>query len=485
MRRKPGAVAAAAMAALTVTACSASQATANTRTVGNAAAHGTPTTTTIKDCRVGAWAENFTDAGRLTWQVSLPAAPGLGSAQQAQPLVIGGVTVFADGNELYALRLGDGHQLWRKVFGTVKADLGPVLSIVAWHGSVVALAGAKLVALDAVTGAVRWTTTLGDSYSHTLTVTSDGIAVFRIGRQGSALAAVDLSTGKGLWSRGSLKAHRLAVSGRIVVVASQASGQSPVKLTGIQARSGTVLWSRTFPGWVEIMSAPGGRVLVYLPASLPMPGKSATAYPVIALSAGTGKTLWQLKTHGQPREIWATPAGVVVVTQFFGKPFSPLTKIPPPRLNLTDLNTGKLRWSDAISSGQTTYPAVTPVVTATDVVFAVTTAGGGTVTDYSARSGAVEWKAAIGGISTYGHYLARPAGPNVLVIAPTGASSQLLALDAATGVTKATHRLPFTSTVGVPLTVVGGSALVEPQTASCAPPAHPLPGQPRPLESPA
>jgi outer membrane protein assembly factor BamB len=119
---------------------------------------------TIPGCRVGAWADDFTDAGRLAWQVSLPANPGLGYGRTPpQPLAVGDVTVFADGDDLYALRLSDGHPLWHRAFGTAKDPAaGYVMSTVAWHASAVALLAAdtdapKLVSLDAATGKVRWT----------------------------------------------------------------------------------------------------------------------------------------------------------------------------------------------------------------------------------------------------------------------------------------------------------------------------------------
>src|SRR6202042_2742156 len=75
---------------------------------------------TIAGCRVGAWAENFTDAGRLAWQVSLPATPGLAYGEPVSPLAIGGVSVFPDGDALYALRLSDGRAVWHREFGTAK-----------------------------------------------------------------------------------------------------------------------------------------------------------------------------------------------------------------------------------------------------------------------------------------------------------------------------------------------------------------------------
>jgi outer membrane protein assembly factor BamB len=114
------------------------------------------------------------------------------------------------------------------------------------------------------------------------------------------------------------------------------------------------------------------------------------------------------------------------------------------------------------------------VISGNEVVTVATTPDTGTVVAHSARTGAVTWKAVITDVS--GRYLAQPAGPDLLVAFP-GASdtkpSRLLALDSATGATRATDLLPFTSTVGAPLTVAGRDALAEPLTVSCAAPVHP------------
>ena len=200
----------------------------------------------------------------------------------------------------------------------------------------------------------------------------------------------------------------------------------------------------------------------------PPPGTRHPApAPVTALDAATGKTLWT-RSAGRPvTAVWAEQAGVVIAT---GIPGTVLVKDPTARLYLTDLDTGKVRWSAA---GHTD-PYATPVITATDVITIATTPAAGTVTGHTARTGATAWQAVISDV--HGRYLAMPDGPNVLVTFPpaaTGKPSVLLALDAATGATRATHPLPYTATVGASPTVVGASALVEPQSASCAVPVVP------------
>lgn len=476
-------------AVVPLAACSAATtATRNSAAVSKVVTASARPSATIKGCVVGAWAEDFTGAGRLSWQVSLGAAPGLSYGEPVQPLATGGVTVFADGDGLYALRLGNGQRLWHRVFGSAKNPaLGYVSDLMAWKGSVIALVGQgsatpKLVALNSATGAVRWTAMLGTESLEYISpaVTSDGVAAINVGTQGDTLAGIDLSTGKRLWSRTYLKTPLTQASGTALVVDVRTSFTAPVTLTGIGGRSGKTLWSRSgFPSWISILSAPGGRVLVDgVNALPPMPGKKQTVYPVIALSAGTGKTLWQLKTPEQAYAVWPTPAGVAIAARLFGTTF---TKPPAPQVYLADLATGKLRWSVALPEYANVDQSGPGLVTASDVTVIVATADTGTVVDYSARSGAVRWRAVISAVTGQGRYLARPAGPNVVVTFPmpsASAASRLLALNAATGATNATNYLPFTSAVGTLPTVAGHNVLVEPVTASCAPPVHPEPPQP-------
>jgi hypothetical protein len=59
--------------------------------------------------------------------VSLPVNPGLADAEPASPLAIDGVSILADGNALYALRLSNGQSAWHRESGAVKnPGQGPV-----------------------------------------------------------------------------------------------------------------------------------------------------------------------------------------------------------------------------------------------------------------------------------------------------------------------------------------------------------------------
>ena len=80
-------------------------------------------------------------------------------------MVIGGISVFADGNALYARRVADGRAVWHRAFpnqsNTLTAGItGTVDGLWAWKGAAVALLGEgsatpTLVSVSA-SGAVRY-----------------------------------------------------------------------------------------------------------------------------------------------------------------------------------------------------------------------------------------------------------------------------------------------------------------------------------------
>jgi len=489
---------AAVTAVLTATACSAAgPATVNTAAVTTASARtvtgpGTATGAavratgpgTIRGCKVGAWAEKVTDAGRVAWQVSLPVDASLpyGADEAPAPLAIGGLSLFPDGDALYALRLTDGRTAWHRAFAAAKnPGTGTVTGLWAWHGSVIVLLGVdsatpSLAALNPATGAVRWHVGLGAAPLEfgTVWLTSDGVAIAATGTQGRTVTAIDLAAGKRLWSRAYPHTPIPAVAGTTLVVETKTSGTSPATLTGLRARTGAPLWSRTgFPNWVTILAAPGGRVLVdginVLP---PPPPKKATVYPVIALSAATGKTLWQLKTKDNVSALWPQGDHLVIASGEYGVTY---VQDPGARLALADLATGRVRWS--VPEAAEPY-ATTLVAPNGDVLSFATTPATVSVIDRAARTGVPRWTAPIANVKVSNLFLAKPQGPNVLVAFPGAAAdkpSRLLAINEATGRTEATDLLPYTASLGAnfvaapnAITVTGGAALLEPVQASCA-----------------
>jgi len=455
----------AAVVLLAVTACG----TAATAVPASSVA---PAAAAQASCTVGTWAEEFTHAGHLAWQVSLPVNGGLSVPfSPVQPLADGAVSVFPDGNVLYALRLRDGHQAWKKVFPEAKNSYpGVVYGLWQWHGSAVALLGAgssapQLVALNAATGAVRWSLRLGArELAGTQALTSDGVlAVLTVSGR---LEAASLTTGKLLWAREYGESAGPLAVGTTVIATKPFGPLATVTRTvaGFDARTGKVLWSRHgLPDTTSVAAAPGGRVLLYDAAPPPLTLNPKPA-PVIALSAATGRTLWQLNTAKPVTAAWADSAGVVIATGLQGTVY---VQDPTARLYLADLATGKVRWS---AGGTHADPYTTPLITTTDVVYVATTPATGTVIDRKLSTGAVRWKAVISDV--YGRFLDRPSGPEVLVTFPVAAhTSRLLAIDASTGKTRATVNLP--ARVSAPPTVTGSRILMQPATPTCVPPVAP------------
>ena len=444
---------------------------------------------TIPGCTVGAWAEKVTGAGRVAWQVSLPVDASLPYAadESPAPLVAGGRSLFPDGDALYALRLTDGSTTWHRAFATAKnPGPGAITGLWAWHRSVIVLLGAdsaapSLVSLNPATGAIRWRAGLGAVQLEfgTAWLSSDGVALAATGTLGRTLIAVDLATGTRLWTRTYPRTPIPVAAGPALVVETRASGTSPATLTGLRARTGATLWSRTgFPNWVSIAAAPGGRVLVdginVLP---PPPPKKVTVYPVIALSAATGKTLWQLTTQEKVSALWPQGDGLVIATGEYGVSY---VQDPGARLESADLATGRIHWS--VPEAAEPY-ATTLVAPDGNVLSFATSPDTVSVIDRAARTGAARWTAPISNVKVSNLFLAKPQGPNVRVAFP-GASadkpSRLLAIDEATGKTVATDLLPYTAPLGSDfarapnaITVTGGAALLEPEQASCAVPVHP------------
>ena len=337
------------------------------------------------DCTTGparrAWAMAVGPAGRVAWQVRLPTDPqqaGIG----VQPLVVGGTTVFAEVNGVYALRLSDGRQLWRKVFPQRGAlDPGYVYGLWQWDGSVIVLVGQvssvpRLMSLDAGTGAVRWTLPLSKQgvYGSQALTGDGGLALI----QGNAtLTVVDLATGRVRWSRAGVRAPAPIVAGGVVVAAVQWTGASGGSVSGYDTRTGALLWTRRDMPQQPQLAVSAGRVLVYTAGQNVYP--RPVLWPVTALSAATGRTLWQAATAGPVAGLSAGPSGVAVTT------------VNPGRLELIDPVTGRARWNIAAAAQDSP-----PADTGTDLLYLGDAPGGRVgLVDLRAADGSVRWVAQI------------------------------------------------------------------------------------------
>jgi len=414
-------------------------------------------------------------AGQVTWQQELPTDPqraGIG----VQPLVLGGTGVFAEENAVYALRLSDGRQLWRKVFPQQGAlDPGNVYGLWQWDGSVIVLVGQvsstpRLMSLDAATGAVRWTLSLSKrGVFGSQALTGGGGLVLTQGS--STLTMVDLATGRVRWTRAGVSAPAPVVVAGVVIAAVQfTNGGSTGSVSGYDARTGALLWTRAGVTSQPQLAVAAGRVLVYGYDQDVSPRPAL--WPVTALSPATGRTLWQTATAGPVTALSTGPSGVAVTT------------VNPRRLELIDPVTGRVRWNVAASPADSP-----PLDTGSDLVYLGDAPGGRAgLVDLRSADGSVRWVAPVP--LSWSPSTASPApstavvpaagaavagGPVLLfggdaVVAgsalPSGSPGALSAFRLSDGAPTWTATVP--AQVHVPLSVAGGDLLVQPTDPSQA-----------------
>jgi outer membrane protein assembly factor BamB len=276
----------------------------------------------------GAWATEVTAAGRVAWQVKLPT-----DAQQqgvvVQPLVIGGVAVFAEENAVYGIRVSDGHQLWRRAFSKAMASVsGWVYGLWASGDRVVVLSGqvsadARLTALNVSTGAVGWTLRLpAPGLLGSQAQAGDGtLAVLR---PDGVLESVNLASGRVLWSRQVGQSLGPAAVGPVVA----AGGTS--RAVGYAGRGGgDALWAANGLPPQTNLTAAGGLFLAWSDTE---GGGSPTA--VTALNPRTGRVEWRFDPGPPVTILGAGPAGIALATY-----------VPTRRLYLVNPATGRVRWS--------------------------------------------------------------------------------------------------------------------------------------------
>lgn len=424
-------------------------------------------------CAGAAAAYDVTDAGTAAWAVQLP-----GGSAISPPVVIDGLAVFGDGNDISALRLTDGSQAWQRTYGSAS---GKGVSLSAWHDELIAVTGpqggagpVRVQALDPATGAVRWAASLGArdlSYSGPL-ITSGGVLAVLIdsadARDLGNLVAFDLNARRLLWSRPwskeSLTAGPTAVGSVIVMIRSGTA-------TGLDARTGTVRWTRGgMPGHVESVAGPGNLVLLYdliqytmnydLPPSRQHPKLASHLFPVTALDVTTGAVAWRAKNVGGIDEVYVEDGVIIVVTAGPGR----LTLLRP---------SGQVIWSVPETAYRdiplTVGTDLTWVDTGTDLIY-VRDLGAGypvALVDRRLSDGAVRWSTPLGG--AYDAKVVGPADGNLIVaMDPRTAATPpaALAVDPATGQVRATTSLAANTEVGS-LTVVGGDTLIRVAASAC------------------
>lgn len=381
-----------------------------------------------------AFAELVTSAGRVAWQDRLPTDPAQqGAAVQplsVQGLAGGPVDAFGEYDTVYGLRESDGHRLWAWAGGQ------PIYGLWAWRGTVVVLSGqvsshAKLVEIDASTGAVRWTLPLPRrGLLGSQAMTADGGLAMVV--PDGTLEVADLATGRLRWAHsltGAMpsgpqptpQAVNANVSPAPAAVGPVVVEGSGGQVFGYDSRTGALRWTAAGMPAAPLLTAAAG--LVLMTSSAMGPGMPTA---VVALSAATGRVAWRFDA-GVPAWVEGSgPAGILLATN------------GPGFLYLADPATGRVRWRAAASiqnAGEAGQPLIA-AVTARDVI---TPDGGGAgqgqrIVDRSAADGSVRWAAPVTGWVPTAVPVLAVGSRVVMVTDPNGTGGGTLsAVDQATG----------------------------------------------------
>jgi outer membrane protein assembly factor BamB len=381
------------------------------------------------------WAAEVSDTGRVIWQTSLP-THGNDVSSAIRPVIVGGVTVFAQDGVVHGLRVAGGRPLWSWAHGQ------SVYGIWRWQGLVAVLTDqvsnhARLTGLDAATGAVRWTRALpGPGLLGNLAPTADGgLAMIR---PDGVLQVVSLADGAVRWSRKPGASPALAASSGLVIFG--VSG----RLTGYDDRTGAPRWTiRGLPA-DPIVQAVNGLVLV---TSNLQGGGAPTA--LTAVVPGAGRVAWRFDPREAVTVLAAGPSGLAVATYY------------QYRLYLLDPRTGRPRWR---ADTAVTQDAI-PLLTSTDVI-GQEGFGPVKIVDRRAADGRIRWQHTISPSEAGGQPVVRAGQLAVVQTDParSGQPSSLLAYRLADGGRAWQAGLPAFVAVG-PVVVPGGM-LVQPSDLS-------------------
>ncbi len=249
----------------------------------------------------------------------------------SQASIISGNLLFAqsDGHSLYAFApsgAAPARRLWQFP-GNGAALTAPVAA----DGLVVFASGDhNIYALDAKTGAVKWSATTGYIFT-AAPLLADKVVV--IGDQGGNISGFDLATGKSLWR---------ATAGAVdVAAAAQADSAFLVAadhfVYAFNIKSGQPLWQYGMDDFSQFSPIIAGhRVIV-----------ANRAGQLLGLDARTGKRLWQTDLAGTP---FSQPL-------FWPAKNAILLKIDDHQLGAFDAASGKPLWRYA-SPGVITSPVV-------------------------------------------------------------------------------------------------------------------------------
>ncbi len=357
-----------------------------------------------------------------------------------QPVVASGIAIFADDTSVYGLRLSDGRLLWRTVIGR------SALGMWAWSSTVTVITGpsvtgATLVSLDLTSGKERWEYPIpGDDLSNGQAPTADG-GLATITSKGD-LVVRSLDTGQVRWiatAAGPAAYPGPAAAGSLVF----AGGGGQVR--GYDAVTGSVAWTAGGMPVIPLLNVLNGILIV----SDGDYGAHATS-EVTALWPATGRVLWRFNPGSVPGFTSSGPAGLGMETGTTEQ-----------RLALVDLRDGHEKWQVQTSS----QDALFPVITASDVAYAVNGTSTVQLVDRRASDGAVRWQSQ--SFTGEASPLAELTGNSAMVVIGT----DLLAFSLASGAADWRVTLPGQDPVTAPLVTASG-VLVEPVNAfnDCVPP---------------
>lgn len=220
--------------------------------------------------------------GSLVWQYTRTNPPECMCSHDAHT---GAGLVFTqtDGHSLYAfapIGVVPSRRIWQ-----FKGD-GAKLTTPTVSNGVVVLGSAdhNVYALDAKTGAVRWTAKTG--YGFVARPTIVGGAVI-IGNRGGTVHAYDLSSGKPIWSFSTSGAidTRVVTCGNIVYLASEDRN-----IYALDAKSGKLLWQSAMADYTDYAPLIAGSAVI----------AGNRAGDLVAFSAADGKEMWRSPLGGTP-----------------------------------------------------------------------------------------------------------------------------------------------------------------------------------------
>jgi len=194
------------------------------------------------------------------------------------------------------------------------------------------VAKGNVLALQASTGKVRWTTAISRTQSSGwLLLSGDGKSLFCPGSQ--SMVSLDAASGAKQWSTpqgvlGNVKFAEDGGFGRLIIVGNQASiGQT--YLAAVDASSGAVIWSDdSITQAVPAVAADGSVV--------------AMSSSLVRLDGETGAQIWANRFVGSISWIAIGPAGTIYSSQ--GPPSDPQA------LDAYDISNGNSLWSQAFSN---------------------------------------------------------------------------------------------------------------------------------------